>query len=99
MEYFDKLVIIISQILEDEKLAKQWKEQKKRLEIEVNNLIEIEKEIPEGWVPLRLACSVLLTQQTNLKNVNFPRTIEHWKGIWQEIKPSRSIKPRYAKKY
>ena len=57
---------------------------------------QLEKKNPEAWVPLRIACSALLTQQTNLKYVDFPKTVEEWLNVWKEICPNVNTRPCYS---
>jgi hypothetical protein len=96
MKIFKKLETAILQILKDPILQKDWDQQKKKLTLEVSNIQQLEKKYPEAWVPLRLACSVLLTQQTNLKYVDFPKSIEEWLNVWEEICPNVYTRPRYS---
>ena len=89
------LLLVIKEILNNPTHEEEWLLQKKKLEIEANNIKELEIILPEAWVPLRLACSVLLTQRTNLKYVYFPKTIEEWKKVWMEIQPNENNKSNY----
>lgn len=66
-----------------------WKTKLKQLSVEAKTLQELQKELPEGWVPLRIAVSCYLTQGANVDKLIIPRTKDEWIEVWQEIKPKR----------
>jgi hypothetical protein len=97
MKNFEKLEKAIFQLMQDSNLQNDWNQQKKRLNLEIINIKQLESDFPEAWVPLRIACSVLLTQQTNLNYVDFPKTFDEWINIWEEIRPNDNNRSCYAK--
>lgn len=66
-----------------------WKQKLKQLNAEAKTLQDLKKDLPEGWVPLRVAASCYLTQGAKVDNLVFPRKKEEWIEAWQEIKPKR----------
>jgi len=47
----------------------------------------LKRELPEGWVPLRIAVQCYLTQRAKVDNLIFPKTKKDWINVWHEIKP------------
>jgi len=91
-----KLLGIIKSLLNDSNVQQQWLSKKDELERHAAVIKKLEMEMPEAWVPLRLACSGFLTQQTSLKNTNCPILLSDWKAIWDEIKPTNFRKEKMA---
>jgi hypothetical protein len=58
----DRLVSIIDSILSNKEFQLSWIRKRKYLEDQASIIRELEIEMPEVWVPLRLACSGLLTR-------------------------------------
>lgn len=92
MKFFDSLVAskalkIISSLLNDRDIQQNWLLKLDDLKKQADVIKKVEKELPEAWVPLRIACSAFLTQRTSLKNTNTPKSLNDWKYVWTELKP------------
>lgn len=84
---YNMLYEVISEMFADNNINDSWLKKKELLEKNAQTLKRLETILPEGWVPLRIACSGLLTQQTSVDKVNFPRTVDDWLKVWDEIAP------------
>jgi hypothetical protein len=77
----------------------EWEKKLSELYLFAEILNELKTKIPEGWVPTRIAVSCLLTMQSNVKNLQFPKKIEDWVYIWEkELKPLLFLKENIMKK-
>jgi hypothetical protein len=84
----NRILQIVEQVLLNQQYNAEWKIQLEKIQNEASIIKELELLNPFGWVPLRIACSALLTQRADLSKVNFPKSIDDWMNIWDEVKPS-----------
>ena len=77
----------IQTLYEDHSIQINWKARKRELKKLADILQKLEAQIPEGYIPLRIACSALLTQRVSLKTINFPKSLQDWVEVWKQIKP------------
>lgn len=87
-----KALQIINSLLDDKNIQQKWLLTNNDLKKQADVINKLEKELPEAWVPLRIACSAFLTQRTSLKITNTPQTLSDWKYVWDELKPIVSKK-------
>jgi hypothetical protein len=87
-----KALKIISSSLNDKNIQQVWLSKLDDLKKQADVIKKLEKELPEAWVPLRIACSAFLTQRTSLKRTNTPQSLRDWKYVWTELKPIVSEK-------
>jgi hypothetical protein len=94
-----RLLEIIELLLSDEELLLKWDTIKNDLKRQTATIKELEKIMPEAWVPLRIACSVFLTQRTNLRTTRCPDSLADWKDAWDEILIMLSKKDIFASEF
>jgi hypothetical protein len=94
-----KALKIINSLIKDRNIQEKWLLTYNNLKMQANVIKKLEKELPEAWVPLRIACSALLTQRTHLKSTRIPQSLSDWKKIWIELKPIVSKKGNTAMKF
>lgn len=100
----DKAQLVLQKAIKE--IMKQnsncWKEHLSRFDKSSKIIKALRQEVPEGWVPLRLAVSCYLTQGTRVDNLDFPTNKNEWVEIWKEIKPQprenkRQLEARFKK--
>jgi hypothetical protein len=64
-----------------------WQDRLNQMNEQAKIIQALKKELPEGWVPLRIAVSCYLTQGAKVDNLIFPKTKKDWINVWHEIKP------------
>ena len=98
IESSNKLAFALNETLLSLKKKGEWEKKLSELYLFAEILKELKKEIPEGWVPTRIAVSCLLTMQTSVRNLQFPKKIEDWVHIWEnELKPLLFLKDNIMK--
>jgi hypothetical protein len=80
------IAIAIKNWLLDPQNPKRWAAKEKELE-KLTDILNRLKEYPSSYIPLRLACSVYLTQGSNNRLITFPKTLEDFLSIWNDIRP------------
>lgn len=91
-ELASKALKIISSMLNDRNIQQNWLLKLDDLKKQADIIKKVEIEIPEAWVPLRIACSALLTQRASIESIYTPQSLSDWKYIWTELKPIVSEK-------
>ncbi len=78
----------------------RWKQNLNVQKRQAKTFEKIKKTNPEAYIPLRLACSVYLTQGSNNRYVKLPVTFHEFLRVWEEIKPlPNETKKKHSKRF
>lgn len=64
-----------------------WQDRLNQMNEQAKIIQALKRELPEGWVPLRIAVQCYLTQGAKADNLIFPKTKKDWINVWHQIKP------------
>lgn len=85
-----KLAYAIKNLLSDSENKSKWDDIKLQQDKIANTFRQLKEEVPEHYIPLRLACSVYLTYGSKNSNLILPYTVNDFKKAWLEIKPLKN---------
>jgi hypothetical protein len=85
-----KLTRAIKQLLTEQVNKDRWIQIKKQQDEIAKTLNELKLQLPECYIPLRLACSVYLTYGSKNSNLILPFSVSDFKKAWLEIKPEKN---------